>query len=124
MLSLQPRGYTSTLWSWGSPLLALALTALISGGIFALMGRPPVLTVYTFLVSPLFAPDGLAALAVKAAPLVIMGVGLSLAYRANIWNIGTEGQFTLGAVAAGGLALALPDAPGWALFPVLIVAGV
>jgi ABC-type uncharacterized transport system permease subunit len=124
MLSLQPRGYISAFWSWGSPILALVLTALVSGGIFALMGRPPVLTVYTFLVSPLFAPDGLAALAVKAAPLVMMGVGLSLAYRANIWNIGTEGQFTLGAVAAGGLALALPDAPTWALFPVLIVAGV
>src|SRR5260221_7347022 len=111
MLSLRPRGYASIFWSWGSPVLALALPALISGGIFAFMGRPPVLTVYTFLVSPLFAPDGLASLAVKAAPLVTMGVGLSLAYRANVWNIGTEGQFTLGAIAAGGLALALPPAP-------------
>jgi simple sugar transport system permease protein len=124
MLSLQPRGYISTFWSWGSPVLALVLTALISGGIFAFMGRPPVLTVYTFLVSPLFAPDGLASLAVKAAPLVMMGVGLSLAYRANIWNIGTEGQFTVGAIVAGGLALALPDAPSWALFPALMLAGI
>src|ERR1700688_2439917 len=124
MLSLEPRGYVSTWWSCGSPILALVLTALISGGIFAFMGRPPVLTVYTFLVSPLFAPDGLAALAVKAAPLVLMGVGLSLAYRDNIWNIGTEGQVTLGAIAAGGLALALPVAPGWALFPAMIAAGI
>jgi general nucleoside transport system permease protein len=123
MLSLQPRGYTSRWWSIGSPLLALALTALVSGGIFALMGRPPLLTVYTFLVAPLFAPDGLAALAVKAAPLVMMGVGLSLAYRANIWNIGTEGQFTLGAIAAGGLGLAMPEASGWWLFPLLMLAG-
>jgi simple sugar transport system permease protein len=123
MLSLQPRGYISTFWSWCSPILALALTALISGGIFALMGRPPILTVYTFLISPLFLPDGLASLAVKAAPLIMMGVGLSLAYRANIWNIGTEGQFIIGAITAGGLALALPDAPGWAMFPALVAAG-
>jgi ABC-type uncharacterized transport system permease subunit len=124
MLSLQPRGYSSTFWAVGSPILALALTALITGATFAFMGRPPVLTVYTFLVSPLFATGGLLALAVKASPLVMMGVGLSLAYRANVWNIGTEGQFTLGAIAAGGLALAFPDAPEWGLFPALIVAGV
>ncbi|HWK47084.1 MAG TPA: ABC transporter permease [Stellaceae bacterium] len=123
MLSLQPRGYASAFWSWGSPVLALVLTALISGGIFAFMGRPPALTVYTFLVSPLVAPDGLVSLAVKAAPLVMMAVGLSLAYRANVWNIGTEGQFTLGAIAAGGLALAAPDAPAWVLFPALMLAG-
>jgi simple sugar transport system permease protein len=124
MLSLQPRGYSSNFWALGSPVLALLLTALISGGIFALMGRPPVLTVYTFLVSPLFTTGGLVALAVKASPLVMMGVGVSLAYRANVWNIGTEGQFTLGAIAAGGLALAFPDASEWALFPALIVIGV
>jgi simple sugar transport system permease protein len=123
MLSLQPRGTASAFWRWGSPVLALALTALISGGIFACMGRPPLLTVYTFLVSPLFATGGPEALAVKAAPLIMMAVGLAVAYRANVWNIGTEGQFTLGAIAAGGLALTFPDAPGWVLFPSLIAAG-
>jgi simple sugar transport system permease protein len=124
MLSLQPRGTTSLFWSWMSPVLALVLTAVISGGIFAFMGRPPILTVYTFLISPLFAPDGLASLAVKAAPLIMMGVGLALAYRANVWNIGTEGQFTIGAICAGGFALALPDAPSLVLFPMLMAIGV
>ena len=88
------------------------------------MGRPPGLTVYTFLVAPLLQQDGLQALVVKAAPLIMMGVGLSLAYRANVWNIGTDGQFTLGAICGGGLALAFPDAPAWAIFPAMIVAGV
>ena len=60
---------------------------------------------------------------VKAAPLVMMGVGLSLSYRANVWNIGTEGQFTLGAIVSGGVALALPDAAAWALLPALLAAG-
>jgi simple sugar transport system permease protein len=124
MFSLQPRGYISQAWSWGSPFLALALTAAISGLIFAIMGKPPLLTVYTFLISPLAAPDGLASLAVKAAPLIMMGVGLALAYKANVWNIGTEGQFTIGAITAGGLALALPDAPDWVIVPAMMLAGI
>lgn len=123
MLKLQPRGHVSQFWSWGSPVLALALTAGITGLMFLAMGRPPVLTVATFLITPLVAPDGLASLVLKAAPLVMMGVGLSLAYKANVWNIGTEGQFTLGAIAAGGLALVLPDAGDW-IFPAMILAGI
>lgn len=124
MLRLEPRGAESSLWRIGSPVLALVLTTLTAAVIFAAMGRPPFGTVYTFLVSPLLAPGGLQALAVKAAPLVLMGVGLSLAYRANVWNIGTEGQFTLGAIVAGGVALSLPGAPAWLLFPVVLLAGV
>ena len=124
MLRLQPRQVPSPLWSWASPLLALGLTAIIAGAIFAFMGRPPVLTVYTFLISPLFAPNGIESLAVKAAPLIMMGVGLSLAYRANVWNIGAEGQFTLGAIFAGALALSLPDAPMWLIFPAEMAAGI
>jgi ABC-type uncharacterized transport system permease subunit len=123
MLRLSPRGAASEIWRYAAPVLALVLTALITGAIFAGMGRPPVLTVTTFLITPLLAPGGWEALLVKAAPLVLMGVGLSIAYRANVWNIGAEGQYILGALAAGGLALALPDAPGWAIYPALMLAG-
>ena len=123
MLKIEPRGYRSKLWEYLSPLLALVLTCVISGLIFAIMGRPPLLTVYTFLIAPLLQQDGLVYLVVKAAPLIMMGVGLSLAYRANVWNIGTEGQFTLGAICAGGVALAFPDASGWTVFPAMIAAG-
>src|ERR1700709_2680100 len=124
MLKIEPRGYESKFWRYASPVLALALTGITSGLIFAAMGRPPGLTVSTFVVAPLLQQDGLAALAVKAAPLIMMGVGLSLAYRANVWNIGTEGQFTLGAICGGGGALAFPDAPTWASFPAIILAGI
>ena len=93
MLKIEPRGYESKFWRYASPVLALLLTGATSGLIFAAMGRPPGLTVYTFLVAPLLQQDGFEALVVKAAPLIMMGVGLSLAYRANVWNIGTDGQF-------------------------------
>ncbi|MGI4976820.1 MAG: ABC transporter permease [Janthinobacterium lividum] len=123
MFRVEPRGAESRFWRAGSPVLALVLTTLFSAVIFAVMGRAPFGTVRVFLVSPLLAPGGLEALVVKAAPLVMMGVGLSLAYRARVWNIGTEGQFTLGAIVSGGVALALPDAPAWLLLPVLAAAG-
>jgi ABC-type uncharacterized transport system permease subunit len=123
MLKIEPRGYESKFWRYASPVLALLLTGATSGLIFAAMGRPPGLTVYTFLIAPLLQQDGFEALVVKAAPLIMMGVGLSLAYRANVWNIGTNGQFTLGAICGGGLALAFPGAPAWAIFPAMIVAG-
>jgi general nucleoside transport system permease protein len=124
MLKIEPRGTESKFWRYASPILALLLTGVTSGLIFAAMGRPPGLTVYTFLIAPLLQQDGMQALVVKAAPLIMMGVGLSLAYRANVWNIGTDGQFTLGAICGGGVALAFPDAPALLLFPAMIVAGI
>ena len=117
MLKIEPRGFESKFWRYASPILALLLTGATSGLIFAGMGRPAGLTVYTFLVAPLLQQDGLQALVVKAAPLIMMGVGLSLAYRANVWNIGTDGQFTLGAICGGGLALAFPDVPALDALP-------
>ena len=123
MLKLELRGGQSRFWRYASPVLALLLTGVTSAVIFAAMGRPPLLTVYTFLVAPLLQQDGLAALAVKAAPLIMMGVGLALAYRANVWNIGTEGQFTLGAICGGGVALAMPDAPPFVVFPAMLAGG-
>jgi simple sugar transport system permease protein len=124
LLKIEPRGYESKFWRYASPVLALLLTGATSGLIFLAMGRPPGLTVYTFLVAPLLQEDGFQALVVKAAPLIMMGVGLSLAYRANVWNIGTDGQFTLGAICGGGVALLFPDAPAWALFPAVVIAGI
>jgi len=124
MLKIEARGYESKFWRYASPVLALLLTGATSGLIFAGMGRPAGLTVYTFLIAPLLQQDGFEALVVKAAPLIMMGVGLSLAYRANVWNIGTDGQFILGAICGGGVALAFPDAPGWAVFPAIVIAGV
>ena len=123
MLKVEPRGFESKFWRYASPILALLLTGVTSGLIFAGMGRPAGLTVYTFLVAPLLQQDGLQALVVKAAPLIMMGVGLSLAYRANVWNIGTDGQFTLGAICGGGLALAFPDTSAWLIFPAMMVVG-
>ncbi len=124
MFRIEPRGYPSRFWSLGSPILAIALTILVTGVIFAAMGQEPLVAVYTFLIAPLLEHNGLAALAIRAAPLILIGVGLSLCYRTNVWNIGAEGQFTLGAISGGGLALTFPDAPAELLFPGMLALGV
>ena len=73
--------------------------------IFLFMGYNPLLALYHFFISPLTSLYGLSELMVKAAPLIIIGVGLALGFRANVWNIGAEGQLTVGAIAGGGIAL-------------------
>jgi len=118
-----PRGRVSVFWTYASPVLAIVLTIVSTGIIFWSMGQPPGPAAYTFLIAPLVQAGGLSALAVKAAPLILMGAGLALCYRASVWNIGAEGQFTVGAICAGGFALAFPDLPGVVLYPATILAG-
>ncbi|THD43981.1 MAG: ABC transporter permease [Bradyrhizobium sp.] len=123
-IRLVPRGQPSPFWTYASPALAIVLTVIVSGVMFFAMGKSPGAAVYTFLVAPLVQAGGLSALAVKAAPLIMMGAGLALCYRASVWNIGCEGQFTLGAICAGGVALAWPDLPAPILYPAAMIAGV
>lgn len=123
-LRFEPRGQPSRLWQVASPILAIALTVIVSAGIFAALGKDPAAALYTFLLSPLAAEASLAELLVKATPLVLIGTGLAIACRANVWNIGAEGQYTIGAICGGGVALAWPELPASLLFPAMILAGI
>ena len=100
------------------------MTIVVTGLLFLAFGKPPLHALDVFLVQPLTSTNGLAELCVKAAPLIMIGVGIALAARANVWNIGAEGQFIMGAIFGGGLALALPDWSAWALFPLMALAGI
>ena len=84
-----------------SPVLAVGLTLVTGAVIFALLGLNPLRALYAYFVEPLTTLWSLEQLVVKAAPLVLIGAGLSVCYRANVWNIGAEGQFTMGAVFCG-----------------------
>ncbi len=95
----------------------------MTGLLFLLFGKPPFHALYVFLIEPLMGDSGLAELGVKASPLILIGVGIALASRANIWNIGAEGQYILGAICGGGIALAMPDLPSVILFPLMLIAG-
>jgi simple sugar transport system permease protein len=114
--------------SLASPLLALALTIVVAALLFILLGRDPVKGLGVFFIEPLATRYSLAEVALKATPLILCALGLAVCYRANIWNIGAEGQFLLGAICAGGVALWVTtagiNAPRVLVVPVALLAGV
>ena len=121
MLRLEARAAPSRAMLLLSPLIALAVTVLFGAALFAVLGKNPLAGLALFFVEPVKNLYGLAELGMKATPLILCGLGLAACYRANVWNIGAEGQFLLGAIAAGGLALhAGDDTTRWVLVPILL----
>lgn len=106
-----------------SPLVAVILMMFTGMLIFLALGRDPMLGFYTFFVRPLSSLYGFGELLLKATPLMLCGIGLAIGFRANVWNIGAEGQFILGAAGATGMALSFPDLPGVVLLPLMVLAG-
>jgi simple sugar transport system permease protein len=96
---------------------------LIGFVLFAAMGKNPWQALYVFFIEPVDTLYDVSELLLKASPIMLCAVGLAIGYRANVWNIGAEGQLTMGAIFGGGVALALHDAPGFLLLPLMIVAG-
>jgi ABC-type uncharacterized transport system permease subunit len=123
MLEFVARPRPSLAMRYASPLIAAALT--IAGGffIFLLLGRDPWAGLAVFFLRPLATAYGIAELLLKATPLALIAIGLAVGYRANVWNIGAEGQFILGAIAATGVALYLPADNRWIMLPAMIAAG-
>lgn len=81
-----------------SPVLAILLTVILGGIIFAAMGQPPLKALYIYFIDPLTNMWSIEEVLVKAAPLILIGIGLAVTFRANVWNIGAEGQLTAGAL--------------------------
>ncbi len=123
MLKLEARPQPSQWWSLGSPLLALLITVLIGVALFVALGKDPVRGLQVFFWEPIKSTYALSELMVKATPLLIIALGLAVCFRSNVWNIGAEGQFVIGAVAAGGVALLADKTTGPWIVPAIILAG-
>jgi simple sugar transport system permease protein len=110
-----------------SPVIALVVTVVVAGTLFLALGKDPVASLQVFLLEPFNGGRALAELGLKATPLILCSLGLALCYRSNIWNIGAEGQFLMGAVTGGGLALWFTashvEISRWLFFPLLVLAG-
>ncbi|MBC7313765.1 MAG: ABC transporter permease [Rhizobium sp.] len=122
-IELERRPAMSGFFAVVSPLVALALTVFFGGIMFALLGKDPVDALYSFFIEPLLEVWSLHELAIKAAPLILIGVGLSVAYRSNNWNIGAEGQFTIGAIAGSFLPVVFYEWHSPLLLPLMLIMG-
>ena len=123
MFKLEQRPQASKFWTYGSPLLALLITVLIGVALFAILGKDPVKGLLAFFWEPIKSGYALGELAMKATPLLLIALGLAVCFRSNIWNIGAEGQFVIGAVAAGGMALLADKTTGPWIVPAILIAG-
>ena len=121
-LHFEARTKPSTLMVWLAPVAALALTAVAAMIVFASAGFNPLRALATFFLSPISDAYGVGELLIKAAPLVLIGVGLSIGFRAAVWNIGAEGQLIAGVIFAGYLALKFGPGGGLWVLPAMIVA--
>ena len=123
-IKLEARGQHSKLMSYASPILAAVLTLICGALLFWVLGKPPLEALHTFLIMPISDPYRIAELLVKAGPIVLCAIGLSICFRANVWNIGAEGQLLMGGLVGSCVALWLLDAEGIWVLPVVLIAGV
>ncbi|MBP6339264.1 MAG: ABC transporter permease, partial [Vitreoscilla sp.] len=123
-LKLETRPQPSNTMSVLSPVLALAITVVIGVILFVLLGKDPLKGLQMFFYEPLKSGYALSELAVKAVPLVLIALGLSVCYRSNVWNIGAEGQYVLGAMAGGWVAMQAGPGTGRWIVLAILVAGV
>lgn len=122
-IELERRPTASTFYALISPIVALVLTVAFGALMFWMLGKEPGHALYSFFVEPLLEVWSLHELAIKAAPLILIAVGLSVCYRSNNWNIGAEGQFTIGAITGSMLPILLPQWHSVLVLPLMLLMG-
>jgi simple sugar transport system permease protein len=121
MLKLEARAEPSTVWTYVSPLLALVITVVIGTVMFIALGKDPIRGLQMFFWLPVSSGYAWGELLVKATPLLIIALGLAGCFRSNVWNIGAEGQYIIGAIFAAGVALMADASTGaWIVLPILL----
>ncbi|WP_339631644.1 ABC transporter permease [uncultured Sneathiella sp.] len=123
LLKIEKRSEYSKAMVYLTPLIALALTVLTSILLFELLGVNPIEALYQFFVAPLDTEYEFSELFVKATPLMLCAIGLSVGFRANVWNIGAEGQLTMGAIVGSSLFIYFPDTDSIFMLPAMIILG-
>ena len=123
MLRFERRPEASRLMSYASPLIATVL--MLIGGLllFIALGRDPIEGFRVFFILPVSDSYGISELFLKATPLMLCAIGLAVGFRANVWNIGAEGQLIVGAVAASAVALYFYESGGGQVLILMVIAG-
>ena len=127
-IEMQRRASTPPIIEFLAPVAALVAAVLIGGGLLTLIGKSPAQAFSVYFLEPFTDAWSLQELVVKAAPLVLIATGLSFCYRANLWNIGAEGQFVMGGLVGGTIAVVTqgmePVLGGYWILPTMLLAGV
>ena len=123
MYLLEAREKPSQTMKWLSPIIALAAMLVVGSLLFLILGVDPVQAMYIFFIEPLTTVYSLSELLIKASPLILIALGLAIGFRAKLFNIGAEGQLTMGAIFGGGIAILFHEQIGWWILPLMIVMG-
>ena len=126
MIRLIPRTQPSKAMIFLSPLLALTLTVVTAFFIFTFILTDIEISrvFYALFVEPLIDTYYISELLVKAVPLIMIALGLSIGFRAGVWNIGAEGQYVIGGITGGAVALFFYDVEGFWLLPLMSLAAI
>ncbi|WP_299622262.1 ABC transporter permease [uncultured Tateyamaria sp.] len=126
MIRLEARPQPSAAMAYATPVLAVVLTMIFGGVLFAILGKDPIDAIITIFWEPLFGEFSFfyrPQLLIKGAPLVLIAIGLALGFKAGIWNIGAEGQYIVGAICGAAAGLAFYPLESVFIFPLMILAG-
>ncbi|MGB0959792.1 MAG: ABC transporter permease [Halocynthiibacter sp.] len=127
MLRLEKRPQPSKFWIALTPVVAVIATMIAGGILFWFLGKDPLEAIRTIFWDPIFheqfASYSRPQLLVKAAPLILIALGLSMGFRAGIWNIGAEGQYIMGAIVGAGVGLAFYPSDAWYIMPLMVLSG-
>ena len=123
MLRLEARPESSKLMSYASPLLAIVL--MLIGGLllFSFLGKDPIEGFKIFFIYPVSDLYGVSELFLKATPLMLVAIGLAIGFRANVWNIGAEGQYIMGGAAASAVAVYFYESDSVFVLVAMVIAG-
>ncbi|MGL4635039.1 MAG: ABC transporter permease [Beijerinckiaceae bacterium] len=122
-LELTPREHVSTFREMITPVFAFAVALAIGGIVVWLMGKSPVKAFDVYVTQPLTQGWAIQEILLKATPLLLIAIGLCFCYRADRWNIGAEGQFVIGGLCGGGVAIATHGMGAWWILPLMLMAG-
>lgn len=124
LIELRKRKEPSRQMLYLTPVIAVVLTMVTGGIIFTLLGYNGAGAVWEIFIKPVINTEKWQDLGVKAAPLILIAIGLSVGFRANVWNIGAEGQYVFGGLAGTGVALATWEMEGWWILPLMCLGGI
>lgn len=106
-----------------APIAAFACAIVASVILFTALGKAPGQALYSLLLEPFLSWYNFSEVLLKMAPLLLIAQGLAIGFRANVFNIGAEGQLIIGAIAASALPVWYPQGDSAFMLPAMLVMG-